>query len=447
MITPLGDFRVCALTNSTAMDEGMALDEDGQLMNIMTHSPNQGINGKWHRAIRINDVKNNNAWHPICSCCSAREEANGGDIKHPSASRRHSMEWRVDSKNDPLGPDTYKNFDIDQNGYVKWNPTNLDVRFGNLCNQKCVHCSPSYSNQWYEDWVGFNNNNLEVPWGFGHKKIKLERNEHGKLFNPSEVRWWESPIWWEKFESLMPTLQHIYITGGEPMIVPAHDEMLDRLIASGYAKNVHLEYDTNLSVINNKLAERWNHFRHVEIAASVDAINKPFELIRTSSWELFAENVAKVKEFEKGGVVKLNRITSCSQLSTTHTMYETEKWVRAQGDVNFTVRFVDSPAMHSWLSLPNSAKQELFDYYSVEDNITTQYIRNWLKNAIAKNVVDIPAVHKYVRMMDYLDTVRGTSWRETIPKTVELLNKHVPSVQYLDSLQLIEERNYDKINT
>jgi MoaA/NifB/PqqE/SkfB family radical SAM enzyme len=432
MITPLGDFRVCALTNSQAMNEGMALDEDGKLMNIMTHTPNQGINGKWHRKIRLHDVQNNDAWHDICSCCTAREVATGGDPRHPSASRRQSMEWRVNAKTEVLGPNTYKNFDMDANGYVKWNPTNLDIRFGNLCNQKCVHCSPSYSNLWYEDWVGFNNNNLEVPWGFGHNKIKLERNEHGKLFNPEEVRWWESPVWWSKFEELMPTLRHIYITGGEPMIVPAHDEMLDRLIASGYAKNVHLEYDTNLSVINNKLAERWNHFRHVEIAASVDAIGKPFELIRSANWEKFAENVAKVKEFEKGGVVKLNRITTCSQISTTHTMFETEQWVRAQGDVNFTVRFVDSPAMHSWYSLPNSAKQELLDYYSTIDTFTSRYIRTWLQNAIAKNVVDITAIHKYVKMMDYLDTTRGTNWRETIPETLNLLNKHVPSIKLLE---------------
>ena len=68
-----------------------------------------------------------------------------------------------------------------------------------------------------------------MPWGFGHPTIKLERNEHGKLFNPREVRWWETDTWWSKFEELIPTLQHIYITGGEPMIVPAHDEMLDRI--------------------------------------------------------------------------------------------------------------------------------------------------------------------------------------------------------------------------
>lgn len=200
MITPLGDFRICALTNSLEMNEGMALDERGQLMNIMTHTPNQGLNGKWHRAVRIKDVTENGAFHPLCSCCSEREAATGGDKKHPSASRRQSMERR-NPFNDIVGPDSYKDVEMDENGYVKWNPTTLDIRFGNLCNQKCVHCGPSYSNQWYEDWVGYNNGNLSVPWGFGHRSIKLERDSHGKLYNPGEVRWWESDIWWKNLKS------------------------------------------------------------------------------------------------------------------------------------------------------------------------------------------------------------------------------------------------------
>ncbi len=424
MITPLGDFRICALTNNWEMNEGMALDERGQLMNIMTHTPNQGLNGKWHRAVRIKDVTENGAYHPLCSCCSEREAATGGDIRHPSASRRQSMERR-NPFNDIVGPNTYKEVEMDDKGYVKWNPTTLDIRFGNLCNQKCVHCGPSYSNQWYEDWVGFNDNSLEIPWGFGYKSIKLERDAHGKLHNPREVRWWESDIWWKKFEELIPTLQHIYITGGEPMIVPAHDEMLDRLIASGRAKDIYLDYDTNLSVINNKIAARWNHFRHVEIAASIDAAYKPFELIRTASWDKFVENVAKVKEYEKGGVVQLHRITSCSQTSTTHTMIETEKWVLEQGGVIFGVKFVDSPAMHSWYSLPNSAKEELYNYYSNHSSPAVNTIKEWLANAIKKNVHNIPAVKKYIRLMDYLDTTRGTNWRETIPLTADLLNRHI----------------------
>ena len=399
MITPLGDFRICALTNSQKMNEGMALDENGQLMNIMTHSPNQGLNGKWHRSVRINDVKTNGGWHDLCSCCSERESATGGDPKNINSSRRQSMERR-NPGNDIVGPDNYMSADMDENGYVKWNPTTLDIRFGNLCNQKCVHCGPSYSNQWYEDWVGFNSNSLHVPWGFGHPTIKLERNEHGKLFNPREVRWWETDTWWSKFEELIPTLQHIYITGGEPMIVPAHDEMLDRIIASGRAKEVYLDYDTNLSVINDKLARRWEHFKHVELAGSIDASGEPFELIRTGSWKTFQQNIQRVKDYARSGVVKLHRLTSCTQMSTTHTMFDTEDWVHSQ-DIPFQVKFVDSPAMHSVMSLPRSAKEELAELYSTRDTQVGRTIYKWLVDHFDTRFENINAVKRYIKLMDY----------------------------------------------
>jgi MoaA/NifB/PqqE/SkfB family radical SAM enzyme len=422
MITPRGDFRLCALTNGKQFNAGMATDENGTLMNIMTHSPNDGLNGEWHRAVRLNDVAKNGAFHDICSCCSEREAATGGDIKHINASRRQSMEHRNPSTN-IASPTTYQNSEMDQNGYVKWQPTTLDIRFGNLCNAKCVHCGPGYSNQWYEDSVGFFNS-LEIPGIWGHKTIKLERNAHGKVFDPAEVRWWESPVWWEKFEAMLPTLEHIYITGGEPMIVPAHDEMLDRIIANGRAKEIYLDYDTNLSVINDKIAQRWSHFKHVEIAASIDAAYEPYELIRTASWENFKRNVGRVKEYEKDGVVKLHRLSSCTQMSTTHTMFETEDWVHSQG-IPFQVKFVDSPTKHAVSSLPRAAKEELVELYSTRNTPVANTIKEWLINHLDPKFEDMKSCRAYIRLMNYLDTSRGTNWRKTIPGTSDLLNKYI----------------------
>ena len=34
----------------------------------------------------------------------------------------------------------------------------LDIRFGNLCNLKCAMCSPTDSNQWYDDY--------NAVWGY-----------------------------------------------------------------------------------------------------------------------------------------------------------------------------------------------------------------------------------------------------------------------------------------
>jgi len=419
-VTPLGDFRMCALLNVIGTNKGASVDDNGNIMNVLTHSFNDALNGKWQRAVRLNDVNNNSAWHEICACCKEREAATGGQQNHPNASRRQSMESRNTSTN-IVSPTSFKDSTMDKDGYVSWNPTTLDIRFGNLCNQACVQCGPHNSNMWYEEAVGYNKSNI-LKWSFGRQLIKLERDQHDRLHIPNEVKWWESPVWWEKFEALLPALEHIYLTGGEPMIVPAHDEMLDRIIASGYAKNIYLDYDTNLSVVNDKLAQRWSHFKHVEIAASMDAIGAPFELIRTGNWENFKRNVARIKEYEYDGVVKLHRLTSCSQISTTHTLFETEDWVSEQ-NIPFQVKFIDSPKRHSLASLPRGAKEELIEYYSQRDTPAVTTVRNWLLNHLATE--NLGATREYVKFMDYLDGTRNTNWRAVLPHTWNLLNKYI----------------------
>jgi len=425
MITSMGDFRVCALTNSREMNQGMSLDENGKRMNVLTHSFNDGVNGKWHRAVRLHDTATNGEWHELCSCCRDREIATGGAVKHIAASRRQSMERRNPSLL-PVNPETFPTVDMDENGYVNWQPTSLDIRFGNLCNMKCIQCGPNYSNQWYDDW--YHHYGDSSKWAFGRKTGPIEKtlikNEHGKVINPNENRWWESDIWWDKFEKLIPSLEHIYLTGGEPMIVPAHDKMLDMLIASGRSKEIYLDYDTNLSVLNDKIARRWDNFKHVEIAGSIDAIQDKYEFIRSGgSWDTFANNVKRVQEYELNGVVKLYRLTSCVQNSTLYTSMETEKWVNDQG-IPFQARFVDSPLMHSIMCLPLSAKEELLEYYSQYNTITSNLIIGWINVHLDAKYENPMEIIKYINLMDFLDTSRNTNWRKTIPGTWNLINKH-----------------------
>ena len=47
-----------------------------------------------------------------------------------------------------------------------------------------------------------------------------------------------------------PDLEEVYFAGGEPFIQEGHYKMLTLLIESGYAKNIHISYNTNLSYIN-----------------------------------------------------------------------------------------------------------------------------------------------------------------------------------------------------
>ena len=83
-------------------------------------------------------------------------------------------------------------------------------------------CGPYASTSWYKD-------TLEAGW-----------NKTKDYYTDNEDFWLDVPQY-------IPNLEEIYFAGGEPFIQEGHYKMLNLLIDSGYAKNIHISYNTNLS--------------------------------------------------------------------------------------------------------------------------------------------------------------------------------------------------------
>lgn len=418
-ILPDGYIRLCSIgTNSDkTLDMQRARDKDGNIMNILTHELKDIMNSDKHRAVRSTNVNDPNGWSKHCDCCEVREVITEFNRNHPNKSRRiYLMNMDTD---ETVSEDNFT-AKTDSEGYVDWMPSSLDIRFGNLCNQKCVMCSPTFSNQWYDEWEGYFG---ETKQGQG-PRITISRTEDGKKWvKPKEFSWYESPIWWDKLDQMAPHLRHIYVTGGEPMVTPAHDQMLDRLIELGYAKNIWLEYDTNLTAINNKITDRWKHFKSVHVRASMDAIGDQYEIIRAGGkWDKFAANVKRMKELEKESnkQVRLLAVSTCFQISTTYSIIESEQWAK-ENDVDFHMRFLEGPAYHSVASLNAAQKTELINYYTpyIGKSGKAQIIVNYLKLNIDKHRPK--SVAEFEKFMDFLDTTRATNWRQTFPEVDTLL--------------------------
>ena len=92
----------------------------------------------------------------------------------------------------------------------------------------------------------------------------------------------------------------MYFAGGEPLITPYHYTVLDFLIERDYAKNIRLEYNTNLSTLKYKqrdLFDLWKQFKHVEIRASVDSLEEYAEYQRYGTvWSNIVNNWKRVLE-------------------------------------------------------------------------------------------------------------------------------------------------------
>jgi hypothetical protein len=419
-ILPDGYIRLCSLGTNSKMELDMqrARDKNGNVMHILTHSIEEIMNSDKHVEVRKNNITDVNQWSRHCECCEIREKITNFDRTHPNKSRRIYL---MDIETDDIVTE-YNFKDISNTGIIDWMPNSLDIRFGNLCNQKCVMCGPVFSNLWYDEYEKFYK---KTTFGQG-KIIKFSRDSKtNKWIDPPELNWFEDPRWWEKFETMMPHLRHIYVTGGEPMITPAHDEMLDRLIKSNNAKNIWLEYDSNCSAINNKIIERWGFFKKVHIRGSMDAANEQYELIRYGGkWEKFKKNVIKLKELsiKSKGQINLLSLTSCFQIPTMYSVIDAEKFCNEIG-VPFHLRFLEGPVFLSVSSISKESKEELIEYYQQNKDKTTKHamIINYLKNNLDKKF-NKSVIERYFQFMNFLDDSRKTDWKTTLPEVYKLLS-------------------------
>ena len=143
-------------------------------------------------------------------------------------------------------------------GSLDVTPAYLDIRFGNLCNFKCRMCGPYASTSWYKD-------SDDPKWS---KTIDY--------FTDNEDFWKDVPQY-------IPNLEEIYFAGGEPFVQEGHYKMLTLLIESGYAKNIHVSYNTNLSYSKFKkydLTQLWSNFKKVSIWPSIEGYGSRVEYAR-----------------------------------------------------------------------------------------------------------------------------------------------------------------------
>ena len=107
-----------------------------------------------------------------------------------------------------------------------------DVRFSNLCNFRCRSCGPIFSSNWYNDHVKLYN---RVPDVLGRD---MARVEYAGGTEDSMI---------EQMEPHIPFLEQVYFAGGEPLLMPEHWKILDRILV--LLKNVFVRSKKRLFVV------------------------------------------------------------------------------------------------------------------------------------------------------------------------------------------------------
>lgn len=448
-VDPQGDFKICCLANLG--DYGMAHDKDGKIMHILTHSFKEAQNSETHKSHRL-ELSNNIKPKRCRNCYDAEDVTKGyedwGSMKYTGRSKRQRI-----IKANPFFSDKFIVADTaseytEEDGSTSVPLLSLDVRFGNLCNYKCIMCSPEFSSLWYEDWTELAkviaSDPLYAPIARRHvdpitkepirrksvdKVYTIYKDEHSRYKMKGMDPWWENPIWWEKFDEIAPDLRKIYFTGGEPFLVPAMHECVDRLIALGNADKMQLLIDTNLSVLNKPLLEKFKKFKKLLLCVSLDDTEDRFNLIRNpGNYETVYNNLVHLKENN----IPIFYVSACIGVASIFTMKRVLEVADGLGiDANF--RFLEGPSFLDLRILPSSMKQEIIDTLEKECETSPSHWHKWFHaeiNLLKKymDVNDYTQIRIFVRLMDKLDELRGTNWKVTLDDVYDLLSRHCPIV-------------------
>ena len=171
----------------------------------------------------------------------------------------------------------------------------LDLRFGNLCNMKCRSCGPADSSLWYEDVEAVNPPDHIAFDFYLSKQYQLKKINNTWTLKDDDFVWYENESFWSMMRTIVPHIDRLYLTGGEPLINKAQWRLLDLCIELGVSKNIVLEYNSNMTRVPDSAFDIWNQFKEVHIGCSIDAVGELAYYIRyPGKWEDIEPNIRKL---------------------------------------------------------------------------------------------------------------------------------------------------------
>ena len=367
--SPIGTVRPCCLATEEIRDNlGNKFDLNNASLNDITNSNDMN---RMRKAFL-------NGWKPdVCKRCWSEEDAGR------TSKRMHTL----DRLKDILKKETIWTEDPKDLYF-------LDLKLGNICNLKCRICG-SWSSSTYA--------------GEELKALPKEERKTSSHREMVQKGAWprQSNTFWKDLKEHVDTIRYLEFTGGEPFMIKEHFEFLNTLIDMNVSQNIEIHYNTNGTIYPKEAENIWYHFKHVEIAFSIDATKERFEYQRTEAkWNEVEANIAKFKTLRE----QFTNISLqvCSTINIFNVMYldELAEWIDKQGfDFVYWNMLHDAP-VHSIISLPAEAKA--IAYHKLT-NSTSKHVEEFKR--VAEFMMQREGVSQYDLLLDIkkLDQRRGHS--------------------------------------
>ena len=385
-----GDLRICCNTNSYSPQRGIMTKEDGTPYNAGKDDWNEARNADILKEVRVSMMKGE--WHPECTRCKKEEES--GMRSRREYENDDWGKYSGDISLEKMLPITEEDGTLDTS---KQDIEFMDIRYGNFCNLKCRMCGPTDSHKWYDDFVKTTG---RTHYKDTHETIQLTKNAKGK-WHTDQYDWFQdNDIYWDNFEKYAPDAKKLYIVGGEPLIIDEHQESLERLVASGKAGKIQLEYNTNLTMVPDRLVHLWEQFKQIRIGVSIDGIGDVFNYQRTpAKFDAVYANMMTLQNNERINLKAWFAYT-VTPMNVFHTA-DFMKWKLTESGLDkfnpitgprpvITHHMCHSPKYYNVKVLPQYLKDQVAEHYQEHrDWVLTTDFSDKVKNNFIKVLTGI----------------------------------------------------------
>lgn len=272
----------------------------------------------------------------------------------------------------------------------------LELTFGNFCNLKCRTCFADLSSTWFEE------------------EQLIKDKYDGRSGQKDKVIHVSSDYKVEDFEFI----DHIKFTGGEPMLHPNFEVLLDFLIDNGFHKNIWLDVFTNCSWFpKQRVMNKIEMFRDVRINLSIDGINEVNDYIRSpSKWSVVDE--CADKWLDTNFKVLWH---PCISVYNIHQAIDMLEWwenkTKNREETYYTYNTVFFPSYQQPSLSP--IKEELIEkfteYLKLSDDLVFKVTFEKLISSLKRKVTD-KDIEDYRDYTVDLDKLRNQNIAQTIPE-------------------------------
>jgi MoaA/NifB/PqqE/SkfB family radical SAM enzyme len=392
--TPNGEARVCCLSNT------LITQTNGHPYNLKDHTLQEIFESDYMKNLRQNFLDGKKP--STCNKCWSVEEA-GGLSKRILAS--HHLEHK-----EVFDEIDYSNIDPKTIQF-------LDLKLGNICNLKCRICGSWSSSKWASEQLDY----------LKKEGVSKEDQRNSIHYRHLQMGQWprKTEVFWNEIESYLPGVKYFEFTGGEPMMIQEHFDVLRKSVELGYSKNQMIHYNTNGTHYPEKeIQELFPHFKSINVAFSVDDVEEKFEYQRyPAKWDEVNENIDRWDKIKQEVSTITTQVCCTISILNVSNLVCMAQWILTKNFNSWYFNMLHEPKHMSITALPKEVKEKI--KVKVLNNNLPQKMHDELKNAVNRidqyDVMDMRGFKNFRKEIDRTDLYRNQNFAKTFPELNQML--------------------------